>query len=32
VFDFLDAWFRQPDFHGCAFIKVFGELGAVWPG
>src|SRR3954465_4002769 len=20
VFDFLDAWFRQPDFHGCAFI------------
>ncbi|MEV4126214.1 TetR/AcrR family transcriptional regulator [Nocardia sp. NPDC049707] len=28
VFDFLDAWFRQPDFHGCAFINVFGELSA----
>jgi AcrR family transcriptional regulator len=28
VFDFLDAWFREPDFHGCAFINVFGELSA----
>ncbi|MEV6134472.1 TetR/AcrR family transcriptional regulator [Nocardia sp. NPDC051990] len=28
VFDFLDDWFRQPDFHGCAFINVFGELSA----
>ena len=27
-FDFLDAWFREPDFHGCAFINVFGELSA----
>jgi AcrR family transcriptional regulator len=27
VFDFLDARFRQPDFHGCAFINVFAELG-----
>ncbi|WP_030156230.1 TetR/AcrR family transcriptional regulator [Glycomyces sp. NRRL B-16210] len=26
IFDFLDAWFREPDFHGCAFINVFGEL------
>ena len=28
VFDFLDAWFREPDFRGCAFINVFGELAA----
>ncbi|MFD2415574.1 TetR/AcrR family transcriptional regulator [Amycolatopsis pigmentata] len=27
IFDFLDAWFRQRDFRGCAFINVFGELG-----
>jgi AcrR family transcriptional regulator len=31
VFDFLDAWFRQPDFHGCAFINIFGELSADSP-
>jgi AcrR family transcriptional regulator len=31
IFDFLDAWFRQPDFHGCAFINVFGELGPSSP-
>src|SRR4051812_30159908 len=31
VFDFLDAWFRQPDFHGCAFINVFAELGPTSP-
>ncbi|RJL31961.1 TetR/AcrR family transcriptional regulator [Bailinhaonella thermotolerans] len=29
VFDFLDAWFRQPDFRGCTFINTFGELGGV---
>lgn len=28
VFDFLDAWFREPDFRGCAFINTHGELGA----
>jgi len=28
IFDFLDGWFREPDFHGCAFINVFGELSA----
>ncbi|MBO0608488.1 TetR/AcrR family transcriptional regulator [Myceligenerans salitolerans] len=28
IFDFLDAWFRQPDFRGCAFINTHGELGA----
>lgn len=26
VFDFLDAWFREPDFRGCAFINFYGEL------
>jgi AcrR family transcriptional regulator len=31
IFDFLDEWFRQPDFHGCAFINVFGELGSSSP-
>lgn len=31
VFDFLDAWFRQPDFHGCAFINVFAELASSSP-
>ena len=31
IFDFLDSWFRQPDFHGCAFINVFGELGPSSP-
>ncbi|WP_460751958.1 TetR/AcrR family transcriptional regulator [Myceligenerans cantabricum] len=28
IFDFLDGWFRQPDFRGCAFINTHGELGA----
>ncbi|HEV6952176.1 MAG TPA: TetR/AcrR family transcriptional regulator [Promicromonospora sp.] len=28
IFDFLDAWFREPDFHGCAFINTHGELSA----
>jgi AcrR family transcriptional regulator len=27
VFDYLDEWFREPDFRGCAFINSFGELG-----
>lgn len=27
IFDFLDSWFRQPDFRGCAFINTNGELG-----
>lgn len=27
VFDFLEAWFREPDFRGCAFINAFGEMG-----
>lgn len=28
VFDWLYDWFDGPDFHGCAFINAFGELGA----
>ena len=28
TFDFLDAWFREPEFRGCAFINTHGELGA----
>ncbi|MDP9026146.1 MAG: TetR/AcrR family transcriptional regulator [Actinomycetota bacterium] len=32
IYDFLDVWFRQDDFRGCAFINSFGELGAVSPG
>lgn len=31
VFDFLDAWFREDGFRGCAFINSFGELGATSP-
>lgn len=27
VFDYLDAWFREPDFRGCVFINSFAELG-----
>jgi AcrR family transcriptional regulator len=29
VFDWLEGWFGEPDFHGCAWINAFGELGAV---
>ncbi|MGW5731705.1 MULTISPECIES: TetR/AcrR family transcriptional regulator [Streptomyces] len=29
VYDWLHAWFGEPDFRGCAFINSFGELGAV---
>lgn len=28
IFDFLNGWFRQDDFRGCAFINSYGELGA----
>ncbi len=28
LFDFLDDWFREDDFRGCAFINAYGELGA----
>jgi AcrR family transcriptional regulator len=25
IFDFLEAWFAEPDFHGCAFINTAVE-------
>ncbi|MGH3436095.1 MAG: TetR/AcrR family transcriptional regulator [Sciscionella sp.] len=28
VFDWLEAWFAEPGFRGCAWINSFGELGA----
>jgi AcrR family transcriptional regulator len=31
IYDFLDDWFTEDDFRGCAFINSFGELGAVSP-
>lgn len=27
VFDWLECWFADPDFRGCAWINVYGELG-----
>ncbi|WP_236788927.1 TetR/AcrR family transcriptional regulator [Amycolatopsis sp. GM8] len=29
VFDWLELWFGEPGFRGCAWINSFGELGAV---
>jgi AcrR family transcriptional regulator len=26
LFEALDEWFREPDFHGCAFINAAGEI------
>ncbi|MGH2470587.1 MAG: TetR/AcrR family transcriptional regulator, partial [Chloroflexota bacterium] len=31
VFDWLEAWFAEPGFRGCAWINSFGELGAGSP-
>jgi AcrR family transcriptional regulator len=31
VFDWLHAWFSEPDFRGCAWINGYGELGATSP-
>jgi AcrR family transcriptional regulator len=31
VFDWLAAWARQPDFHGCAFVQARVEMGARVP-
>ncbi|GHE06643.1 TetR/AcrR family transcriptional regulator [Streptomyces alanosinicus] len=28
VFDWLEEWFGEPGFRGCAWINVHGELGA----
>jgi AcrR family transcriptional regulator len=27
VFDWLEQWFNEPDFRGCAWINSYGELG-----
>lgn len=29
VFDWLELWFAEPTFRGCAWINSYGELGAV---
>jgi AcrR family transcriptional regulator len=29
VFDWLELWFGEPGFRGCAWINSYGELGAV---
>jgi hypothetical protein len=31
VFDWLQDWFSEPDYRGCAFLNSFGELGATSP-
>lgn len=31
IFAFLEAWFRQPGFRGCAFNNAFGEMGDAAP-
>ncbi|MEU1818568.1 TetR/AcrR family transcriptional regulator [Streptomyces roseifaciens] len=31
VFDWLEEWFGEPDFRGCAFINAYGELGTGSP-
>lgn len=28
VFDWLEGWFAEPGFRGCAWINAYGELGA----
>jgi AcrR family transcriptional regulator len=31
VFDWLQAWFGEPGFRGCAWINSYGELGPTSP-
>ncbi|MFF7729136.1 TetR/AcrR family transcriptional regulator [Streptomyces sp. NPDC008001] len=31
VFDWLEQWFTEPGFRGCAFINAYGELGTGSP-
>ena len=31
VFDWLEGWFGEPGFRGCAWINASGELGATLP-
>lgn len=32
VFDWLETWFGEPGFRGCAWINSYGELGAASDG
>ncbi|GAB19031.1 putative TetR family transcriptional regulator [Gordonia effusa NBRC 100432] len=31
LFDWLERWFAEPEFRGCAWINVYGELGSASP-
>ena len=31
IFDWLERWFAQPDFRGCAWTNAYGELGSTSP-
>lgn len=31
VFDWLEQWFAEPSFRGCAWINAYGELGPASP-
>ncbi|MFX4287782.1 TetR/AcrR family transcriptional regulator [Janibacter sp. G349] len=31
IFDWLERWFTEPDFRGCAWINAYGELGSTSP-
>lgn len=31
IFDVLDGWFRQDDFHACAFVTTMLEMGPTHP-
>ncbi|WP_286345606.1 TetR/AcrR family transcriptional regulator [Frondihabitans sucicola] len=31
IFSYLETWFAEPTFHGCAFVNVYAELGPEIP-
>lgn len=31
IFDYLDEWFREPDYRGCPWMNAYGELGPTNP-
>ena len=31
IVDWLERWFAQPDFRGCAWTNAYGELGSTSP-
>ncbi|MFB4299658.1 TetR/AcrR family transcriptional regulator [Actinomadura sp. NTSP31] len=31
IFDWLERWFAEPGFRGCAWINAYGELGSASP-